>query len=130
MKIGFPLLNSKELAPDFAHCNHIAIYNSLNDKINIISLNHSDLAEQNSFQVLVKNGLRAVVSPFYSFMSLRVFKENKITTYKAKGKLIDKNIEFYKTDKLKAFDIYDALLTGECAKDCLSCDPDYDCEEE
>jgi len=128
MKVGFPLINESELANDFAHSAYIGIFDTSTGKKNILPTGMDLNNEKIVFQSLFQNELNMVISPFYTFMSLRVFKENNVVTYKAKGSTVDANLQFYNSGKMKPFDIYESLLTGECAKDCLSCDPEQDCE--
>lgn len=129
MKIGFPLVNENELAHDFAHSNFLGLYDERTGEKDFFPIvGFTDPKENYFFDFMVKQGLTKVASPFYSFMSLRVFKENNIETYKAKGDTIDDNIQLFVNGKMKPFDIYEALLTGDCAKDCASCSPES-CEE-
>jgi predicted Fe-Mo cluster-binding NifX family protein len=128
MKVGFPLTNDTELAHDFAHSKFIGIIDLQTGSKKVVPVGCDLLSEKEIFETLVKSSLNEVISPFYTFMSLRIFKENNITTYKAKGKSMDDNIHLYKLGKMKPFDIYESLLTGPCAKDCLSCSPEEDCE--
>lgn len=128
MKVGFPLLNENELANDFAHSKYIGIYDiSTHDK-KIYPVDNTHNNEKLIYESLFGNGLQMVVSPFYSFMSLRVFKENSIQTYKAKARWVDENINLFQAGVMKPFDIYESLLTGECAKDCLGCSTDEKCD--
>lgn len=127
MKIGIPLKNSNELAQDFAHSKLIYIIDLANDRQQTIELENTHLEAQLLFNSLVNNKISHVVSPFYSFMSLRVFKENNIVTCKAHSTSLEENISRCKAGQIRAFDIYESLLTGECAKDCLSCGPESDC---
>ena len=87
MKIAFPLLNKNELAIDFAHSNFIGVYDDTEVDVKLIPLNgiEQELGIINFFDLMVSSGLNSVASPYYSYMALRVFKENKIETYKAKG---------------------------------------------
>jgi predicted Fe-Mo cluster-binding NifX family protein len=128
MKVGFPLMNENELANDFAHSKYIGICDVSTGLSEIMPIDDTLGNERSIFDSLLQNNLKLVISPFYSFMSLRVFKENKISTYKAKGRLVDENLLFLKSGKMKPFDIYESLLTGECARDCLGCSPEESCE--
>ena len=123
MKIAFPLLNKDELAIDFAHSKLIGVYDDTQRDIKLIPLsgNEQAVGQINLFDLMVSSGLTSVASPYYSNMALRVFKENNIETYKAKGTDLAQNIQFFKTEELKPFDVYESLLVGECAKSCSSC---------
>lgn len=123
MKIAFPLLNEKELSTDFAHSKYIGIYDDGEGKTELVSL--SDLVKDAGavmiFESLAAQGLQLVASPFYSYLSLRVFKENNIITLKAVGKSLEENIRQFKASELRPFDVQESLLVGDCAKDCTSC---------
>ena len=123
MKVAFPLFSEKELAIDFAHAQTICIYDDTNHALELIPISRIEKESGiiNFFDVMVSNGLQSVVSPYYSYMALRVFRENNIETFKAKGKDLAKNINFFKTKGLTPFDIYESLFVGECAKSCSSC---------
>ena len=125
MKIAFPLLSQSELAIDFIHSQYLGIFDIENDKIDVLSFEgvEKNLVAVAFFEAMTLAGLCSVVSPYYSFMALRVFKENNIETFKAKGTDLLENIAFYKSKRLKSFDIYESLLVGPCAKDCSSCGP-------
>jgi predicted Fe-Mo cluster-binding NifX family protein len=124
MKIAFPLLTEKDLAQDFAHSKLIGIFDISTSYMKLLPVGENLTDEKNIFDSLVQNELNMVISPFYSFMSLRVFKENGIKTFKALRGTIDDNINSYMSGKMKPFDIYESLLTGDCAKDCASCGPE------
>lgn len=127
MKLGFPLINETELAHDFAHSHYIGIVDISTGVKKFLPIGNDLTSEKGIFDSLFQNELNHVVSPFYTFTSLRIFKENKIVTYKARGKYLEDNILLYKSGQMKPFDIYESLLTGECAKDCLGCSTDEQC---
>ncbi len=123
MKIAFPLLNEKELAIDFVHSDYIGIYDDVEGRIELISISgiEKKVGITLFFDTMTGQGLKSVVSPYYSYMTLRVFKENKIETLKAISSNLDENIRFFKDRSLKPFSTYESLLIGECAKDCSGC---------
>jgi predicted Fe-Mo cluster-binding NifX family protein len=127
MKIAFPLLNENEMAQDFAHSQFIGIYDEKTDSSSIISLKNKaeDQSVNDFFDMIAAQGLQCVVSPFFSFMSLRVFKENNIKAYKAHGKSIDENISKFKDRILTPFSPYEALMAGGgCSSSCMECSSD------
>jgi len=125
MKIAFPLLNQTQLAVDFVHSQYLGIFDVENDKIEVLSFERveKNLGVVNFFEAMTSAGLSSVVSPYFSFMALRVFKENNIGTFKAEGRDLQDNITFFKANRLTSFDICESLLVGPCAKDCSSCGP-------
>jgi predicted Fe-Mo cluster-binding NifX family protein len=125
MKIAFPLLNRNELAIDFVHSQYLGIFDDENNQTDILSFKGH---EKNTgivafFDVITSAGLDSVISPYYSFMALRVFKENNIETYKAKGTSLQENINLYITNELKSFDVYESVITSPCSKNCNTCGP-------
>lgn len=129
MKLGFPLKNETELAHDFSQSKILGIFDLNTGNKEFLRIKDNLTSEKEVFDSLFRNELTQVISPFYTFMSLRVFKENKIVTFKAKGNSLDDNILLFQSGKMKPFDIYESLLTGECAKDCLGCSTDEECEK-
>jgi len=125
MKIAFPLLNEVELAEDFAHSCYVGIYDDVKNHIDLIALSEieKNLTINTFFDALSALGLIKVVSPFYSYMSLRVFKENKIEALKAFGTKLEDNIRLLHNMELQPYNVTDSLLFGECFKDCSSCGP-------
>lgn len=123
MKIAFPLLNETELAIDFAHSHFIGLYDDVENKTELIPVfeirKNADLIM--FFDSMTVNGLKSVASPYYSYMTLRIFKENEINTLKAEGRSLEENIHHYNSQSLKPFNVYESLLVGECAKSCSSC---------
>ncbi|MDP4207527.1 MAG: hypothetical protein Q8928_01805 [Bacteroidota bacterium] len=123
MKIAFPLRSKSELASDFAHSPIIGIYDDSTGKTETFKLAEIErsIGLHCFLDVMTSQGLKMVVSPFYSYMSLRVFKENNIETLKAIGKSMEDNIEMVKNKKLQPFDAMESLMVGECAGSCGSC---------
>lgn len=121
MKIAFPLLNEKELAEDFAHANYLGIFDDCAGKTEMILLAGASDNSNQIFSTMLSSGIRAVASIFYSYMALRVLKENSIETLKAVSMDLEENLSDWKNSLLKPFDVYEALLTGPCAHDCSAC---------
>lgn len=123
MKIAFPLQNEKELAIDFVHSRYIGIYDDEEGHTEFIPVSEPGKKAGTTlfFDVMTSKGLTSVVSPFFSYMTLRVFRENDIETLKAVSSSLDENIRFFKDQSLKPFDVYESLLIGECARDCSGC---------
>ena len=119
MKIAFPLLNEKELAIDFVHSHYIGIYDDVEAKTELIPV--SDIKNTLFFDAMNSVGLRYVASPYYSYMTLRVFRENEISTLKAVSKNLEENIQHYNNQSLKPFDVYESFKVDECSKSCMSC---------
>ena len=123
MRIAFPLLNEKELAKDFSHANHIGIYNEELDHLEMISVQEIEQMSKvtNFFDLMISLGLISVVSPNYSYMSLRIFKENRINTLKAVGFNLNQNVKLHREKALNPYDVYESLINDDCVSDCGSC---------
>jgi predicted Fe-Mo cluster-binding NifX family protein len=123
MKIAFPLVNERELAVDFMHSRYIGIYDDVNGKTEFIPVDgiEKHIGVALFFDALTSQGLKSVISPFYSYMSLRVFKENEIETLKAIGNNLEENIGHFKESSLKPFDVYESLINKDCVSDCSGC---------
>jgi len=123
MKIAFPLLNEKELAIDFVHSHYIGIYDDVEGKTELISVSETGKKVGNTlfFEVMTSKGLKSVISPFFSYMTLRVFKENNIETFKAISSNLEENIKYIKTQSLEPFNIYESIQVNNCKRECSSC---------
>jgi predicted Fe-Mo cluster-binding NifX family protein len=120
MKLAFPLKNEEDLANDFANARFIGVYDAQRMKMEIFTL--ADIENQmglsSFFKVMTSQGLSATVSPFYSYLSLSVFKELNIETYKANSYHLKENIAVFHAGKLEPFDVHESLLTGMCIQKC------------
>jgi hypothetical protein len=123
MKIAMPLLNEKELAVDFTHSNFIGIYDVMENELKMFSNDslESKLKAMDFIKNMVTEGLMYTISPFYSYMTLKIFKEIKIEALKSRGINLNENIASFKERALCPFNFEESLLYGECARDCLGC---------
>lgn len=123
MKILFPLLDESFLAPDFSKSNMLGIYDESNKSVQIIHLaiqtSHNQTATV--FHTILQQNVDYVVSPVFSAMSLRVFKENNITPYKAVGKSIVFNINMLVNNQLQPYNMHDTGNHTSCSSSCSSC---------
>ncbi len=125
MKIAFPLIDQKELAIDFAHSNYIGIFDDEKNKTDLLPIAgvEKNIGIEAFFDAMTSAGLNSVISPYYSFLALRVFKENNIETYKAMGTDLQDNIDHFKANSLKSFELYKSVTVSSCTKECSSCGP-------
>lgn len=124
MKIAFPLASESELAIDFARSNFVGIYDVNDGNLDFISLASQSFTSIPSFifETMKQLETKWVVSPFFSFMALRVFKENNFNTLKATGTNLLENINYFKTGMLEPFCSVDVFLAMQNCKDgCSSC---------
>jgi len=124
MKIAFPLASESELATDFARSNFVGVYDVNDGNLSLISLASQTATSIPAliFEIMKQLETKWVVSPFFSFMALRVFKENNFNTLKASGTNLVENINFFKSGMLEPFSSVDAFLAIQHCKDgCSSC---------
>lgn len=123
MKIAMPLINESKLAVDFTHSNFIGIYDVTEGELKMFSNDslESKLKAMDFIKNMVTDGLVYTISPFYSYMTLKIFKENNIKALKSKGNDLNENIKSFKNSALCPFLLEESLLYGECAKDCTGC---------
>lgn len=112
-----------ELANDFVQATYLGIYDLENNRMEFLSTQgiEHQFGMLSFFQAMVDAGLSSVISPFYSFMAIRVFKEYHIQTYKASGYDLQKNIRLFKACLLKPFDHIDSFQNHQCASQCTGC---------
>ena len=124
MKIAFPLLTQSEMAIDFSRSKYVGIYDDELKSFEMISLLEKDQNFDFSsfFQSLLQQNLSCVISPFFTFMSLRVFRENNLETLKAEGLNVEANIDLFQQKELKPFVSFDAFKASGCSSSCISCE--------
>jgi len=123
MKIAFPLLNEKELALDFSKSKYVGIYDDTISRLDIVSICDDNIERDLSilFKTLLQHDLKFVISPFCSFMSLRILKENNLEACQAVGSSIQENIHLLKNNKLEPFMSTDVNGSTNCAIEYSSC---------
>ena len=128
MKIGIPLSDNiiavKELlAPSFHHTSLLGVYDIEHNTLETINL------EQNGHSVdftelLKEYEIKAVISPTYTMMVLKLFKVLNIATFKATDADVAVNLELYKEGELPRYTFADAMVASKenCDADaCGSC---------
>lgn len=123
MKIAFPLKNEKDLANDFSEALFIGIYDDIQERIEYFTIStiNNQIGMACFFDVMATRGLKAVISPYYNFLSVRVFKESRIEPHKAKGYNLIDNIKYYFNLELKPFELNESFEVAECSSDCRNC---------
>jgi predicted Fe-Mo cluster-binding NifX family protein len=124
MKIGFPVSENlmtlqEPFAPSFHHTSLFGIYDVANNTIETIDLAQED--HSMDFAALLKEyEIKAVISPEYSIMVLKLFKIMNIDTYRALEVGVIANIQSFSVGKLSRYTFLDAI---EASKQCdaLSC---------
>ena len=123
MKIGIPLSDNviaiKELlAPSFHHTSLMGIYDiehNTQETINLEQNGHSvDFTE-----LLKEYEIKAVISPDYTMMVLKLFKVLKIATFRASDADVAENLGMFRNGELTLYTFADAM---EASKE--SCDAD------
>ncbi len=124
MKIALPLISESELASDFSKSSYVGIYDVVEGNLNVISLASQSMTTIQSFifETMKSLDTQWVISPNFSFMALRVFKENKINVLKASGTNLNENIDFFKTGILVPFSAFDVFMSSQnCTDVCSTC---------
>jgi predicted Fe-Mo cluster-binding NifX family protein len=125
MKIGIPLSDNiitlKELlAPSFHHTSLLGVYDIEQNTLETIDLeqtNHSvDFTD-----LLKEYEIKAVISPGYTMMVLKLFKALKIATFRASDADVAENLESFKNGKLARYTFVDAMKASKANCDADAC---------
>lgn len=125
MKIGIPLSNNaialKELlAPSFHHTSLLGVYDLTNNTLETIDFeqnNHSD----GFTEILKEYEIKAVISPSYTMMVLKLFKVLNIATFRASDTDVAINLELFKDGELSRYTFADAMEASKEGCDSSSC---------
>jgi predicted Fe-Mo cluster-binding NifX family protein len=126
MKIGIPISDNvaalKELlAPSFHHTSLLGIYDIENNILESINLEQNNLSVDFA-ELLKEYEIKAVISPNYTIMVLKLFKVLKIATFKASDDDVAYNLESFKNGKLSRYTFLDAMEASKgCDTSCGSC---------
>lgn len=125
MKIGIPLSDNriavKELlAPSFHYTSLLGVYDIESNTLETINL------EQNGHSVdftelLKEYEIKAVISPSYTMMVLKLFKVLNIATFKATDTDLAVNLESFKEGELSRYTFADAMEASKENCDADSC---------
>ena len=126
MKIGIPLSNdvialNDLLAPSFHHTSLLGIYDIEQNVLQTINLEQNkdtlDFAE-----MLKEYEIKAVISPNYTIMVLKLFKVLNIATFKASDEDVTLNLESFIEGKLPRYTFLDAMEASKgCDTSCGTC---------
>jgi predicted Fe-Mo cluster-binding NifX family protein len=128
MKIGVPLsdnsaVRKERLAISFHHTSLFGVYDVEQNTLEAINLEEN--GQTVDFVDLLKQyEIKALISPNYTIMVLKLFKLMKIETLKAAGSDITRNIESFKSGELPPYtfaDAKEASLEHCGTDDCGSC---------
>ena len=119
MKIGIPLSQNvvalKELlAPSFHHTTLLGIYDIEQNTLETIDLEQSN--KTLDFAALLKEyEIKAVISPDYTIMVMKLFKLLNIATFKAADSDVADTIASFRNGELSRYTFLDAM---EASKTC------------
>lgn len=125
MKIGIPLSYDKRLlAFDFSTGHHFGVYNT--ESKNLVDYSENELygmfPGKSFLEILKILGIETVLSPNYSVMSLKVFGNEGVKTYKAHDNDIINNLDKLQQNKLALATMQNIERTTNCSSDaCLTC---------
>lgn len=122
MKVMLPVKNKSEIAEGFHNIENICIYDS---DLNAFQWFHSKEISKNNGGLnsgLIENDVTSIISLNISPMVLSMFNRNGIFVYKAQSNDLSKNIQLFKTEKLKIFTLEESQRIMSCStKSCSSC---------
>jgi predicted Fe-Mo cluster-binding NifX family protein len=126
MKIGIPLSNdvialNELLAPSFHHTSLLGIYDIEQNILETINL-EQDNVTMDFAELLKEYEIKAVISPSYTIMVLKLFKLLNIATFSASGQDVNVNLESFMEGKLSRYTFLDAMEASKgCDSSCGSC---------
>ncbi len=125
MKIGIPLSENmiavkQLLAPSFHHTSLLGVYDIEHNTLETINL------EQNGYSVdftelLKEYEIKAVISPNYTMVVLKLFKVLNIATFRASAADVTENLESFMTGILPRYTFPDAMEASRENCDADSC---------
>jgi len=123
MKIGIPIAGDETsldnvLAPGFHACKYFGIYDLQNDTVEVLSI---DSAKTGFIKLLHDKDIKAVISPSFQILSIRLFRENFIDIYKAESLDVSENIDCLKHNLLNKFSFWDMNDENNCKSGCSAC---------
>jgi|GEM_PF-1821108 len=123
MKIGIPLSENiiavKDLlAPSFHHTSLMGVYDIEHNTLETINLKQNGHSVDFT-ELLNEYEIKAVISPEYTMMVLKLFKVLKIATFRASDADVAENLESFKNGELPRYTFADAM---EASKE--NCDAD------
>jgi predicted Fe-Mo cluster-binding NifX family protein len=125
MKIGIPLSENiiavkQLLAPSFHHTSLFGVYDIEHNTLKTISLEQNgqivDFAE-----LLKEYDIKAVISPDYTIIVLKLFKVLKISTFRALDNKMAENLESFKNGELTRYTFADAMEASKSSCDARAC---------
>jgi len=123
MKIIIPIVDTetkKCIADSFHSTEDACIYNSVSQTYEWIATK-SIIKEGNLGQVLVQNGIDAVISKNMPLMALGFFTESGLTVYKAESSNLEENIDWFMHMQLKPMTNASVKINTGCSGSCGSC---------
>jgi len=125
MKIGIPLSNNivalKELlAPSFHHTSLLGVYDIESNILETINLEQNDHSVDFT-ELLKEYEIKAVISPNYTMMVLKLFKLLNIATFRASDADVAENIESFMNGILPRYTFLDAMEASKENCDADSC---------
>ena len=125
MKIGIPLSENiiavrQLLAPSFQHTSLLGIYDCDQNTLETIHLEQNGHSIDFS-ELLKEHEIKAVISPDFTIMVLKLFKVLKIITFRASDSDVADNIKLFKNGELARYTFVDAAKANCTADACGSC---------
>ena len=125
MKVIIPVENSKSAKYNIAQGFHITEYACIFDSASQTYewLPTSDISRNpgNLSIELKRQGIECVISRNIRFMALGLFIDSGLEVFKAKGKNLIENIDFFMNNQLEPFVPQAELILSDCNGSCGSC---------
>jgi len=125
MKIGIPLSENiiavkQLLAPSFHHTSLLGVYDIEYNTLETINL-EKDGHSVDFTELLKEYEIKAVISPEYTMMVLKLFKVLKIATFRASNTDAAENLESFKNGELARYTFVDAIEASKANCDADAC---------
>ena len=125
MKIGIPLSENiiavKQLiAPGFHHTSLLGVYDIEYNTLETINL-EKDGHSVDFTELLKEYEIKAVISPEYTMMVLKLFKVLKIATFRASNTDAAENLKSFKNGELARYTFVDAIEASKANCDADAC---------
>ena len=125
MKIGIPLSENiiavkQMVAPSFHHTSLLGIYDIEHNTLETINLDQDDHSVDFT-ELLKEYEIKAVISPNYTMMVLKLFKVLNIATFRASEADVANNIDSFINGILPRYTFLDAMEASRENCDADSC---------
>ena len=125
MRVIIPVSESfsidSDIAKGFVEAEYTCIYDSEKDSYEWYT--PAEIAQEpgNFTLGLKQKGVSGVISTHMPFMALGLFLDSGLSVYKAKGKNLAENIQYFIKNELAPFNGQEVRMGSSCSGSCSSC---------